>query len=249
MHEDNPAVTSVCFSPNGRYVLAFNLDSCIRLWDYITQPSTVKKTYQGHSNKGFSIGGCFGVVEKDDDNTDDNCHVPSDAADLMDEEEGDDGDDDVDVLGDQDDIDSQLSLRRRLNKRQRRGLSSSQQVFVASASEDGDVLLWDVGSKEVVQRITAAHDGVCFWVDIVGDTMVSAGKDGRIVVYRNARAARRQKSAAAATRQAEEAAGNQQEDRTMTNGGTEHAADDGAMEIDDGDMQASLAKEAESVAV
>ncbi|KAJ0289320.1 hypothetical protein COL940_001516 [Colletotrichum noveboracense] len=60
VHEDNPAVTSVCFSPNGRFVLAFNLDNSIRLWDYVS--GAVLKTYQGHANNKFAIGGCFGIV-------------------------------------------------------------------------------------------------------------------------------------------------------------------------------------------
>jgi len=122
-------VTNVCFSPNGRYVLAFNLDSCVRLWDYIPHPSTVKKTYQGHRNAAFSVGGCFGTSSR-----------PGGAGGAG---------------------------------------------FVAAASEDGDVVLWDVGSKEVVQRVRAAHDGVCFWVDVRGPTMVSCGRDGRIVVFRD----------------------------------------------------------------
>lgn len=60
-------------------------------------------------------------------------------------------------------------------------------AFVASASEDGDVVMWDVKNKEVLQRIERAHDGVCFWVDVHGETgtMVSCGKDMRIVVYRH----------------------------------------------------------------
>lgn len=123
MHEDNPPVTSVCFAPNGRYVLAHSIDSCIRLWDYVS--GTVKKTYQGHVNKGFSIGGCFGAIDGE--------------------------------------------------------------AFVASASEDGGVVLWDVKSKQVVQRIDRGHDGVCFWVDVNGDTLVSAGQDCKIRVYRHHR--------------------------------------------------------------
>lgn len=59
VHEDNAPVTTVRFSPNGRYILAFTLDSCIRLWDYVS--GTCKKTYQGHVNKKFSLGGAFGV--------------------------------------------------------------------------------------------------------------------------------------------------------------------------------------------
>lgn len=47
-------------------------------------------------------------------------------------------------------------------------------------------MLWDVVTKEVVQRIQKAHDGVCFWVDVNGSTMVSAGQDKTIRVYRGA---------------------------------------------------------------
>ncbi|KAI3539814.1 WD domain-containing protein [Colletotrichum abscissum] len=133
VHEDNPAVTSVCFAPNGRFVLAFNLDNSIRLWDYVA--GSVKKTYQGHANNRFAIGGCFGIV-------------PGEGA------------------------------------------------FIASASEDGEIVLWDVVTKEVVQRIPAhkkdssSHRGggkggnVCFWVDVHGDVMVSAGQDGRIRIFK-----------------------------------------------------------------
>ncbi|KAH6660045.1 WD40-repeat-containing domain protein [Truncatella angustata] len=125
VHEDNPPVTSVCFAPNGRYILAFSMDSCLRLWDYVSAPGHVKKTYQGHLNKGFSIGGCFGSVDRD------------------------------------------------------------QNAFIAAASEDGDIVLWDVKTKEIVQRIEKVHDGVCFWVDVHGDTMVSCGQDGTIKVLRH----------------------------------------------------------------
>lgn len=130
VHEDNPPVTSVCFSPNGRFVLAHSMDSCLRLWDYVS--GTVKKTYQGHVNKGFSIGGCFGTIDGE--------------------------------------------------------------AFIASASEDGGIVMWDVKSKQIVQRIEGGgrrsgggHEGVCFWVDVNGDTLVSAGQDGKIRVYRHRR--------------------------------------------------------------
>lgn len=59
MHEDNAQVTNVSFSPGGKLLLAFTLDSCIRLWDYVS--GTCKKTYQGHINKKYSLGGAFGV--------------------------------------------------------------------------------------------------------------------------------------------------------------------------------------------
>ncbi|KAK5663662.1 hypothetical protein OQA88_4093 [Cercophora sp. LCS_1] len=132
VHEDNPPVSNVCFSPNGRFVLAFSLDSSIRLWDYVA--GAVKKTYQGHLNKGFSIGGCFGSIPY---------------------YEGDQG-----------------------------GETAQAHAFVASASEEGDIVLWDVVTKEILQRIRRAHEGVCFWADVNGRTMVSAGQDKTIRVYR-----------------------------------------------------------------
>ena len=58
VHEDNAPVTTASFSPDGKYILAFTLDSCVRLWDYVA--GTCKKTYQGHINTTFSIGGAFG---------------------------------------------------------------------------------------------------------------------------------------------------------------------------------------------
>ncbi|KAM0564411.1 hypothetical protein ACHAPJ_000624 [Fusarium lateritium] len=122
VHEDNPAVTNVCFSPNGRFVLAFNLDNCIRLWDYVS--GSVKKTYQGHLNEKFAVGGCFGVLDG----------AP----------------------------------------------------FIASASEDGSIVMWDVVSKTVLQRVEG-HKGVCFWVDVHEETMVSAGQDNSVKVYRHIR--------------------------------------------------------------
>ena len=138
MHEDNPAVANVCFSPNGRFVLAFSLDNSIRLWDYVS--GSVKKTYQGHTNKEFSIGGCFGVLTDADDGI---------------------GGEDADQDG------------------------GGRQAFIASASEDGDIVMWDVESKQVIQRIEGAHKGVCFSVDVHGGSMVSAGQDGLIKVFRH----------------------------------------------------------------
>lgn len=115
-------MANVCFAPNGRFVLAFNLDNCIRLWDYVS--GTVKKTYQGHINDKFAVGGCFGVLEG----------AP----------------------------------------------------FIVSASEDGSIVMWDVVSKTVLQRVEG-HKGVCFWVDVHGETMVTAGQDCMVKVYRHLR--------------------------------------------------------------
>lgn len=153
VHEDNPAAASVCFSPNGRFVLASYTDSCMRLWDFINMPCAVKKTYQGHVNENFSIGGCFGVLRRHPNRDKLGYSTEEDYEEEQREDSEDDG-----------------SL-----------------TFVASASEEGDIVMWDVNTKEIVQRVEGAHQGVCFWVDVHGDsgTMVSCGKDGRIVVHKH----------------------------------------------------------------
>ena len=46
-------------------------------------------------------------------------------------------------------------------------------------------MLWDVGDKGVAQRITNAHNGVCHWVDVNGDILVSGGNDGTVKVFTN----------------------------------------------------------------
>lgn len=121
VHEDNPPVTMVRFSPNGRYILAFTLDSSIRLWDYIA--GTCKKTYQGHVNTKYSLGGAFGV--------------------------------------------------------------GGTEGFVVSGSEDGDIVFWDVKTKEEVQRVQG-HDGVVCWVDTAPGregVIASGGMDGTVKIW------------------------------------------------------------------
>lgn len=127
VHEDNPPVTAVRFSPNGKYILAFSIDSCVRLWDYVS--GTCKKTYQGHKNVKYSLGGAFGYG-----------------------------------LSDQRD---------------------KTEAFIVSGSEDGDIVFWDVSSKEVIQRVSG-HEGVVCWVDASpgpSSTVVSGGLDGTVRVW------------------------------------------------------------------
>jgi COMPASS component SWD3 len=114
-------VTTVRFSPNGRYILAFTLDSCIRLWDYVS--GTCKKTYQGHVNKKYSLGGAFGV--------------------------------------------------------------GGTEGFIVSGSEDGDIVFWDVKTKDMVQKVSG-HEGVVLWVDTcpgVSGKVVSGGLDGTVRIW------------------------------------------------------------------
>ncbi|KGO71579.1 hypothetical protein PITC_044560 [Penicillium italicum] len=62
--EDNPPATCVKFSPNGKFVLAWTLDGCIRMWSYVE--SRVVKTFQGHVNEKYSLSGCFGYYGSQD---------------------------------------------------------------------------------------------------------------------------------------------------------------------------------------
>lgn len=148
-------------------MLASYTDSCVRLWDFINMPCAVKKTYQGHVNEGYSIGGCFGVVRRRPPRV---AHEPA--------QNGHTGEDEEELA---------------VNGEDPAGDEQDEEVygdsvpFVASASEDGDVVMWDVRTKEIVQRIPRAHNGVCFWVDVhsASGTMVTCGYDRRIVVHRH----------------------------------------------------------------
>lgn len=171
VHEDNPSASSVCFSPNGRFVLASYTDSCVRLWDFINMPCAVKKTYQGHVNEGYSIGGCFGVVRR---------RRPRGARKPA--QNGDVGQ--LNGAGEDEAINDEEPAGDEQGEEE---YEDDGVPFVASASEDGDVVMWDVRTKEIVQRIPRAHDGVCFWVDVhsASGTMITCGYDKRIVVHRH----------------------------------------------------------------
>jgi len=58
-------------------------------------------------------------------------------------------------------------------------------AFVVSGSEDGAMLLWDVSSKDVLQRLEG-HDGVVLGVDThpFEPAIVSCGLDGTVRVWR-----------------------------------------------------------------
>lgn len=49
-------------------MLAWTLDSCVRLWNYVE--GRCVKTYQGHANTKFSLTGAFGTYGVSDDDRD-----------------------------------------------------------------------------------------------------------------------------------------------------------------------------------
>jgi len=129
VHEDNAAVSSVRFSPNGKYILAWTLDNCIRLWNYIDGKGKCVKTYQGHVNTKYSLGGCFGVYG---------------------------------------------------------GALPDQYAFVASGSEDNSIVLWDVSSKNILQRLEG-HTDVVMSVDThpTESVIVSGSLDKTVRIWRD----------------------------------------------------------------
>jgi COMPASS component SWD3 len=128
VHEDNASVTSVIFSPNGKYVLAWTLDSCVRLWDYIEGKGKCVKTYQGHKNTNYSLTGAFGTYGVE---------------------------------------------------------PPYQHAFIASGSEDGDIVLWDVSSKNVLQRLGGHVDAVlCVDTHPTEKLIVSGGLDRTVRIWR-----------------------------------------------------------------
>lgn len=136
VNEDRKAVTAVRFTPNGRYVLAWTLDSNIRLWRYLnTDGGGCVKTYQGHLNTRYSLSGCFGEYQ------------------IIDEASG----------------------------------ISRNEAFIVSGSEDGDVVIWDVNTKDIIWR-GSGHTDVVLSVDWTKckdgrGLLASAGKDRSLKVW------------------------------------------------------------------
>lgn len=132
VHEDNAPVTSVQFSPNGKYILAWTLDSCIRLWNYIDGKGKCVKTYQGHVNKKYSLAGAFGTYGGGE------------------------------------------------------GKEEDKWAFVASGSEDNYIYLWDVSSKNLLQRLEG-HTAPVLSVDThpTEPVIVSGGLDKTVRIWRH----------------------------------------------------------------
>ena len=64
----------------------------------------------------------------------------------------------------------------------RPGRASTKQAFVASGSEDGAIVMWNVGNKAVLQRLEG-HEGVVLGVDARKDMLVSGGLDGTVRLW------------------------------------------------------------------
>ncbi|KAI3798944.1 hypothetical protein L1987_34229 [Smallanthus sonchifolius] len=58
--DENPPVSYVKFSPNGKFILVGTLDSTLRLWNFST--GKFLKTYTGHTNSKYCISSAFSIT-------------------------------------------------------------------------------------------------------------------------------------------------------------------------------------------
>ncbi|EKD20611.1 WD repeat domain 5B [Drepanopeziza brunnea f. sp. 'multigermtubi' MB_m1] len=66
------------------------------------------------------------------------------------------------------------------------GVSGSE-AFVVSGSEDGNLVFWDVKTKDIIQKV-GGHEGVVCWVDTSpqpNGAVVSGGMDGTVRIWVN----------------------------------------------------------------
>lgn len=58
--DENPPVSFVKFSPNGKFLLVGTLDNTLRLWSSST--GEILKTYRGHANSKYCISSTFSIT-------------------------------------------------------------------------------------------------------------------------------------------------------------------------------------------
>ena len=123
-----PAVSAARFSPNGQYVLLSTLDSAIRLWDI--DVGKCVKTYRGHANKAYCAFSTFCALNK--------VQVDGAGSEVGSAEgSGESG------------VSGQGGVE---------GTNSPQRIAdtcIVGGSEDGNVYVWDLQSRELVQTLGA----------------------------------------------------------------------------------------------
>lgn len=164
-----PAVGAVRFSPNGRFVLVWTLDGCVRLWDYVS--GRCVKTYQGHANARYSLAGGFAVYG-------------GGAAAAGREGAGGGGERGNGVRPTAPTTTTSPKSQSQSQPQPPTGTAATTAAAtpptppvaaaVVSGSEDGAILFWDVITKIVLQRITDAHADTVLGVDLFDTVSASA---------------------------------------------------------------------------
>ncbi|KDN37456.1 WD40 repeat-like protein [Tilletiaria anomala UBC 951] len=137
----NNAISSVLFSPSSVQLLASSLDNMVRLWD--VPNGRVLKTYTGHKCEKHIMKAAFTHPRfiRPGPATAEEIHLPEET--QLEEN-------DKESI-----IQRTLAVERR--RRDRKGLP---EILVVCGSEDQKVVLWDLQTKEVVQKLEAHRDTV-----------------------------------------------------------------------------------------
>lgn len=126
--DDNPPVSSIRFSLNGKYLLAATLDDTVRLWS--VHSGKCVKSYGGHVNRKYCIppafivepGGRLGASAGADANTDAET-VAGKRTKNSDAEDGGEG-----------------------------AVTPPPSVRIAMGSEDGNLLMWDLNGRDILLK-------------------------------------------------------------------------------------------------
>ena len=174
-----PGCLGVMFSPNARYVAGWYMDSGVRLWDYVGEGAgggaRCVKTYEGAQISRYSVSGAWGTYVTSVDAPRNMDLAPTNA-----------------------EMPGELIMHAVTNaegeEKGREGVQRmrEQKAFLASGSEDGDIVIWDVVSKEIMASLSCDapentgrnHTAFGVAVRAGGKEIASCGAERTLSVWR-----------------------------------------------------------------